>query len=625
MHKGKVRRLNRCVLCCLVVLAFSQIGAFAQMTASTTTSSSLASVPPVANPCPRFAAGSVIHQPAALFSQNGVLSVQFSYQTTTDSAGRNLFCFMTPAGLENPTLHVKPGDHLIITVTNNTPAGAFDMTINAPNCGPGGMNMTLSSLNIHYHGTNTSPTCHSDEVIKTLINSGQTFQYNVAFPANEPPGLYWYHPHVHGIAEHALLGGASGAIVVDGIEDIQPAVAGLRHRILMIRDQATIQSLQTPPVTEGSGGDPNGVPFQDLTINNITTNTFTDTTKNPSVTSYTPAILHMEPGEKQFWRVSNSTADTIVDLQVQFDKAPQTIQLVAIDGVVVNSQDGTQPRGLIAVDHFRLPPASRVEFLVNAPSSTVSLAQLVTLNILSGPNGDDAPNRPIFNIHLLSADTDELATDDSVGQFTALNPNQKRFAGLATAPIAVKRVVFFNEIQPTQFFMDVQGQPEKVFDPNAAPAITATQGTVEEWTVENHTLENHEFHFHQLHFLVESQNNFAINNDQPAPGILGQYLDMIEVPNWDGNTSHPFPSVTLRIDFRGNDIGTFVFHCHILGHEDLGMMNIIQVVPATSSAATTPKKIMASAKTPSSSKGTGRPKSSTAPAATAAGMQMKMK
>jgi FtsP/CotA-like multicopper oxidase with cupredoxin domain len=256
---------------------------------------------------------------------------------------------------------------------------------------------------------------------------------------------------------------------------------------------------------------------------------------------------------------------------------------VAVDGVPVNSQDGTQPGGPIAERDFRLPPASRVEFVANAPSASVHLAQLVTLNILTGTNGDDDPNRPIFNIQLLAEDNDEPGTDDHVGQFTALNPNQKRFAGLAAAPIAAKRVVFFNEVQPTSFFMDVQGQPEKVFDPNAAPAITATQGTVEEWIVENHTLENHEFHFHQLHFLVESQNNFDINKDQPAPGIVGQYLDMIEVPNWDGNPAHPFPSVTLRIDFRGNDIGTFVFHCHILNHEDLGMMNIIQVVAASSS------------------------------------------
>jgi hypothetical protein len=52
---------------------------------------------------------------------------------------------------------------------------------------------------------------------------------------------------------------------------------------------------------------------------------------------------------------------------------------------------------------------------------------------------------------------------------------------------------------------------------------------------------------------------------------------MIQVPYWDGNPNHPYPSVTALIDFRGKDVGEFVFHCHILNHEDLGMMNIIQV------------------------------------------------
>jgi FtsP/CotA-like multicopper oxidase with cupredoxin domain len=109
---------------------------------------------------------------------------------------------------------VKPGDHLVIKVITNTPAGMNPMVLNSPNCGANTMN--TSSVNIHYHGTNTSPTCGQDEVIKTIINPGQTFQYDVAFPSNEPPGLYRYHPHIHGIAEPALLGGASGAIVVEG-------------------------------------------------------------------------------------------------------------------------------------------------------------------------------------------------------------------------------------------------------------------------------------------------------------------------------------------------------------------------------------------------------------------------
>jgi FtsP/CotA-like multicopper oxidase with cupredoxin domain len=265
--------------------------------------------------------------------------------------------------------------------------------------------------------------------------------------------------------------------------------------------------------------------------------------------------------------------------------------VVVIDGVPVNSQDGAQPGGLIAVNHFRLPPASRVEFIVTSPSSDVKIAQLVTLNIPSGTYGDDDPTRPMLNIQLLSAGESEPPTEDNhVGHFTALNSKQKRFAGLAEAPVAVKRLVFFNENQPTQFFMDVAGQPEMPFDANAAPAITAIQGTAEEWTVENHTMENHEFHIHQIHFLVESQNNFEINGNQQAPGITGQYLDTIEVPYWDGNPAHPFPSVSLRIDFRGNDTGDFVFHCHILNHEDQGMMNIIRVVPQAVATVSTGSK-----------------------------------
>src|SRR5579863_341318 len=92
------------------------------------------SVAPVGNPCPRPAAGSVVADPPALFSANGVLAVRFSYQHVVDAVGRDLYCFMTPDGLQNPTLHVKPGDHLVVTITNNLPpdnGGA--MGVSAPN------------------------------------------------------------------------------------------------------------------------------------------------------------------------------------------------------------------------------------------------------------------------------------------------------------------------------------------------------------------------------------------------------------------------------------------------------------------------------------------------------------
>jgi FtsP/CotA-like multicopper oxidase with cupredoxin domain len=523
--------------------------------------SGAAPVPPVANPCVRPAAGSVVNNPPALSSFGGVLKVRFSYQKRTDSNGRELFCFMTPDGLQNPTLKVKPGDKLIIVVTNNTPVGTGGMTLNAPNCGNNTMN--TSSVNIHYHGTNTAPTCGQDEVIKTLINSGETFKYKVDIPLDEPPGLYWYHPHVHGIAQPTVQGGASGAIVVAGINNVQPAVIGKRHRIFLVRDQ----NVPGKPFPNGN------IPSWDVTLNYVPVTSPTD----PGSNNFVPAIIQMVPGQSQFWRVSNSSSDTILDLAYVFDGVPQKMHVVAIDGVVVNSQDGTQPIPTIPVTHFTLPPASRVEFNVPAPPASVH-AQLITLGINTGTFGANDPQRPLATIQLVSADSvRDSADDDNGGASAALKTRKPRFSGLGSVPVAVKRTVFFDQRHQTSFFMAVEGLPEHVFDPNARPDIVATQGTVEEWTVQNRATQNHVFHIHQLHFLVESQNNFELNGSQQAPAITGQYLDTIQVPFWDQNPDHAYPSVTLRIDFRGSDIGKFVFHCHILGHEDLGMMNIIKV------------------------------------------------
>ncbi|HLW55641.1 MAG TPA: multicopper oxidase domain-containing protein [Candidatus Angelobacter sp.] len=546
-------------------------------------------VAPVANPCPRLAAGSVVSNPAALFSQNGVLNVQFSYQSVTDSVGRQLFCFMTPDGLENPTLHVKAGDTLNVTVTNNTPfndALDTDEPFNAPNCGDttfeqqvgtgsSGFAMSGGSMNIHYHGTNTTPACHGDNVVKTLVNPGNTFQYSLQFPTDEPPGLYWYHPHVHGLAELALLGGGRGALVVDGIENVQPAVSGMDEQIFVIGDQAQVQGLG-----EGPGNCGVNIPFQDLVINNVSIDSNATVNSKGQTTSitFTPAVVHMGNGP-QFWRVSNSTADTILDLQVLYDGVPQTLQVVGIDAVPVNSQDGTAPGQLIPVTDYRLAVAGRVEFIVQPPSSSVKVAQFITNNVNTGPQGDCDPTRAIANIvkggRTASADN---TLPVSTGVITA-----QRFGGLGSATVTATRTFQFSEVQPTEFFITQvsAGQPPTLFDNNNPPAVITTQGSVEHWNVQNIAQENHEFHQHQIHFLVLEQDNYEINGNPQNHAMNGQFADMIEVPFWTGKKSTPLPTAQLLMDFRGPDVGDFVYHCHILSHEDLGMMAIERVCPQT--------------------------------------------
>ena len=507
-------------------------------------------------PCPRPAPGRAVPTPPDLYSRGGYLTVDLSYNTATDAAGLTLYRLTTPSGDESPTLHVQPGDRLTIKVRNNLPAPvpstAMRMRMNAPLvCGAPGMD--ASSVNLHYHGLNLPSTCHSDDVIYTMINSGQTFTYNLAIPADEPPGLYWYHPHVHGLSEAAVQGGASGAIVVEGIEKVQPAVAGLPQRLLIVRDQNL-------PAANASA---KGAPAWDLTLNYVPI----------PYPAYTPAVLHTTSAAPEFWRVLNAAADTILDIEVVYDGVPQTLMLAALDGVPTGLQDGSRTGMLIPVTHLRLTPAARAEFIVRTPSRTVRTARFITWAVNTGPDGDNDPARPLATI------VPDLAVGAPAPLSTAAAPPPNRFQGLARAPLTARRKLYFSENEK-QFFVTVDGQKPRVFSPDEPPAIVTRQGSVEEWTIENRTRENHSFHIHQIHFLVVSQDHFEVNGSHLTAALQGQMADMIDVPFWDGNPVHPYPSVTLRMDFRGPDTGDFLYHCHILEHEDKGMMAIVRVLPA---------------------------------------------
>jgi FtsP/CotA-like multicopper oxidase with cupredoxin domain len=519
--------------------------------------------------CPRFAPGSVVLPPPDIFSQNGALNVQFNYFTRVDQDGRSLFCFQTPDGMEGPTLRLNPGDQLNILAANDVPAGTpVEQVSNSQNqCGD--LEMYTSSLNIHYHGTTTSPKCHQDQVIHTIINSGEKFQYNIAFPSYSPSGLYWYHTHVHGTAEATVQGGASGALVISGIQNLQPAVAGLPERVLVIRDQP-IAGTSTPGNT--CAGNNNVTPSWDLDIN------YVPLEFQAATCTYTPAVIEMQAGQQEFWRVTNSGADTILDIQVQQDGAPQQLQLVALDGVAINSQNGQQRGTTKMVTDILLAPAARAEFIVTAPSRGEH-ASLVTLNIDTGPIGDVDPTRTIATIK-----TDAPTQLPRIPDVTKTMPAAMDAAqALGNQQPTTHRTLYFfevlsdpnNPLSPTNFYITVDGAPLQLFDPNNPPAITTHQGAVEDWTIQNRTGENHEFHFHQIHFLVMSQNGFSV------PQEIGQFLDMIQVP-YSNTGNPPYPSVTVRMDFRGADVGDFVYHCHILGHEDGGMMAIIRVLPPNS-------------------------------------------
>jgi FtsP/CotA-like multicopper oxidase with cupredoxin domain len=283
----------------------------------------------------------------------------------------------------------------------------------------------------------------------------------------------------------------------------------------------------------------------------------------------------MQTGTQEFWRVVNAGANTIFDIQLTYDGTPQPLKIVALDGVPTGSKDGKHQGTIITQTDILLAPSSRAEFIVDAPVSSSTVAQLSTLAIDGGPASDSNPARPLADI---------VATEGPARLRQTAGPNdglrRVRFDDLAVAKVTAQRSLYFSEYGPpapggepenTSFFITVDGQKEIPFDPNNPPAITTTQGAVEEWNIRNETAEVHEFHMHQIHFLVEAINGVA------TPKKKQQLYDVFQVGYWNGKGAPP--SITVKMDFRGPDKGDFVYHCHILDHEDHGMMAIIRVLP----------------------------------------------
>jgi len=248
------------------------------------------------------------------------------------------------------------------------------------------------------------------------------------------------------------------------------------------------------------------------------------------------------------------------------------VEIFAIDGYPLH-QDPVPQTSVF------LPPGARAEFVVTTPALGQE-ARLVTQKFDSGPAGDSAPARPLAKIVATKSKNQDSANRSTRNQRSKVHNNASPGSDLQDLKPVRIRNLFFSQNgngteggagAATKFFITVLGQSVKAFDMTAPPNIVIHQGTVEDWIIQNMTPEDHIFHIHQIHFQVIAVNGVPVND----PIIR----DTIRVPHQVGRT--PISSVRLRMDFRDPKIvGTFVYHCHILGHEDKGMMGSIQILPA---------------------------------------------
>jgi FtsP/CotA-like multicopper oxidase with cupredoxin domain len=316
----------------------------------------------------------------------------------------------------------------------------------------------------------------------------------------------------------------------------------------------------------------------------------------------------MQPGQTEIWRILNASSDTAISprLTVVQDGATTILPLrvLARDGVPVADDQGYPFMQTIDTTSkpILLSAANRLEILVHAPPAGATL-YLDSGQIRTGCAAFAAPARRLLRVvsggepvasdrdaALAPADRDAyynniLDQTPSVQRVFAFTEYLRGFTtahsnwdGPAPPPEAVDAAspdFFLTQIassadpalQPVIKPFDMSSlRPDVVVHLNGADSVT------EQWTIQNYTLENHAFHMHQIHFR-----DISSGGRDPQGSPLLDTVNVAPAENANGVPGAP-GQVTLLMTFTRAQIGEFVFHCHILGHEDNGMMQKLRVV-----------------------------------------------
>jgi len=369
--------------------------------------------------------------------------------------------------------------------------------------------------NLHVHGLHVTPLGSGDNVL-LAIDPGDTFEYAYDLPADHPPGVYWYHPHHHGNTAEQVAAGLYGAIIVEDPEPIPVA----RDRVLIISDLTLDSAGRVAPAsaTERMRGREG-----ELVL----------------VNGQLAPILSARQGERERWRVVNACVSRFLSLRLD----GQGLHLLGMD-----SGRNTEPE---PVDEVRLAPGNRADLLVDAASGT-SILRTTPVDRGSMPGMMGGPAATGADLAVFEVTGDPVDAPPPV-------PRQGTPRDLRDEVVTGRREITL--AMGMGGGMGAQGMSFTIdgreFDANRVDT-SVNLGAVEEWTLVNTSPMNHPFHLHVWPMQVVDYPGTSI--DRPI------WRDVVDLPARS--------RVRVRIPFE-DFTGTTVYHCHILDHEDLGMMGVI--------------------------------------------------
>lgn len=528
---------------------------------------------------------------------------------------------------------VKPGDTLTIDYVNDLGPARF---------APFGEEVgdVPQPLNLHTHGLTVSPSGNSDNVLLS-IPQGRSNRFVIKIPRSQDHGLYWYHPHIHGLTDEQVYNGLAGHIVVGRADGDFSEFDGLTVRPMMIRYNVRAKGTKPGEVDElidASAFDTKGtaldIPDKDGEKPRGTMIYTVNGQLRPKIKIR--AATGGEPAESQVWAMTNITGSaTYVIALDEVDKAKATERGVVGDPVdfTIVSVDGSplpEPKvisGKKAARGYLLPQGGRVAILVQGPSSPSKVVRLIQVQNRSGTGvGSAFDSRPLQTDEDPKAiggwrdyTRDVLATteDDPGGAGrhvdtpAKLTTNYERAKDedLATAHVDRRRTFDFDGVaRPTKASPNQFPINDGLFPFNRVDQPRA--GTVEEWTIRNLSSLHHPFHVHtQVAKVMKMVSPLPSPETTPdgefktvqsvtdlsqgKPATWTQ--DVVNLPPAkvgadgmpiivNGKVAEP-GVVVLRLRF--GYLGEYVEHCHRLPHEDRGMMSLVRTIPRNSIYAVT--------------------------------------
>lgn len=384
-------------------------------------------------------------------------------------------------------------------------------------------NQLATPTNLHFHGLHIPPTGTADNPFLS-IPTGESQIYRFQIPEQHPGGLFWYHPHHHGSVAEQVFGGLAGAIIVRGTVDSIPEIKAAEEAVLVLQDfdlsrQGKRQDAIALMKRLGRQGSL-------ITING----------------GRAPDLFIPQGGLTRL-RILNASPSRIYRLRLE----NHPWHLIGLDG-------GTLPEPVELETDLILAPGNRADLLVagDRPAGQYSLLSLPydrgITEMLSGL--DQAADTIIQSQPIPIASLTYGEAQSSVPLPKALIPFQP-----LSNPMQRREFVFDHGIDGHQSFL-INGRG---FNHHRVDT-TVSLGSVEDWVITNRAGMDHPFHIHTNAFQVLRQNG------KPAP--LTVWQDVVNVKAYE--------SVELRMAFTDFP-GKTVYHCHILDHEDQGMMAILDI------------------------------------------------